>query len=413
MKKFLIVLISILILAGLGLGGYYFLNKKPNTPNTPNKPNKPTPNNETDFNLGLIKTVNSSYNSNYLISPYSIEIALRMLKEGATGNTLTEIEKVVGNRTINPVSDDVKVANAMFIKNEYKKDIKDEYYSLIKTNYNADMIYDDFATPDVINDWVNQKTDGMIPSILDDISSDFVLGLANALAIDVKWQSQFECEMTRSQEFTKLDGTKYNVEMMHQLYESGVAKYFVNDDAKGVVLPYASTSDSRLEFVGILPKNDVSLYIESLTGDKLKAIDESAKPASKSTNLYVSLPRFKYDFNLDTFTEVLQTMGINDAFSEYAASFKNISEKVNVFVGTAIHKTHIELSESGTKAAAVTFFGMEKSMAALDEDEQETIYISFDKPFVYMIRDTKTKEVLFFGVTYEPNEWKGSTCVEQ
>ena len=84
------------------------------------------------------------------------------------------------------------------------------------------------------------------------------------------------------------------------------------------------------------------------------------------------------------------------------------TEGSNFYVSDAIHKTYIDLNEKGTKAAAVTAF-LVAGKSALPE-ELKTIEINFNKPFAYMIRDTKTKEILFFGVVYEPNKWKESTC---
>ena len=75
----------------------------------------------------------------------------------------------------------------------------------------------------------------------------------------------------------------------------------------------------------------------------------------------------------------------------------------------AIHKTHIDLNENGTKAAAVTYFGMFKN-TSIEPKEKEIINIEFNKPFIYIIRDPKTNEMLFFGVVYEPNKWIDSTC---
>ena len=60
---------------------------------------------------------------------------------------------------------------------------------------------DEFKTPDVINNWVNKNTDSMIKEILDKMDSNFILGLANAIAIDVDWASEFECQDTKKQEF--------------------------------------------------------------------------------------------------------------------------------------------------------------------------------------------------------------------
>jgi serpin B len=79
-----------------------------------------------------------------------------------------------------------------------------------------------------------------------------------------------------------------------------------------------------------------------------------------------------------------------------------------LYVSTAVHKTYIDLNEKGTKAAAVTYFGIESYNSMEPEKKQKEI--KFNKPFIYMIRDKKTKEMLFFGVVEEPNKWKGQTC---
>ena len=50
-----------------------------------------------DFNYNLILHNHelAEKNKNYLISPYSIEIALNMLRDGASGATKEEIDKLV------------------------------------------------------------------------------------------------------------------------------------------------------------------------------------------------------------------------------------------------------------------------------------------------------------------------------
>ena len=382
---------------------------------TPTPTITPTPKeNEEGFNIGIIKAINNvNKESNYLISPYSIEIALNMLRDGADGNTKAEIDKLIGNRVINDVSvkDKVGIANGVFIKETYKNDVKEEYYNILKTKYNSDIIYDEFMTPDKINNWVKEKTYGMIPKILDGISKDYVMGLANALAIDVKWQSEFECNSTNSEEFTKTNNEKINVEMMHKTYKNSV-NYFKNDDSEGIVIPYKKENDSNveLEFVGILPNDTIDNYVKTLTKDKLENIDKDSRSAGEKLHIILSLPRFKYDYNVDDFINVLESLGINDAFNPVKANFKKMIEiDENVYVGEAIHKTHIELNETGTKAAAITYFGMFKNTAVL-EKEVEKVNIKFNKPFIYMIREKNTKEILFFGTVYEPNKWEKSTC---
>lgn len=379
-----------------------------------------------EFNFNLIKTVNENRKTNYLISPYSIEIALNMLKDGADGNTKAEIEKAIGTRTINNViiKDHIGVANAAFIKNEYKQYVKESYYNTLKDKYQSEILYDEFKTPKVINNWVNDKTNGMIDKILDQVDEDFVLGLANALAIDVEWDSPFECISTTSEKFVKANGKTMETEMMHKTFEYGNLKYIQNKEATGIIIPYKKYDKdgketfedaSNLEFVAILPKKDINIYINNLDNDKLNDLYTSAKEITDDIEIDLSLPRFKYNYELENFKEVLMKLGIKDAFDPNDANFTNImdsnDEIENIYVGEAIHKTHIDLNEKGTKAAAVTYFGMYKNTAM--PKIKEKIEIKFDKPFIYMIKDTKTNEMLFFGVVYEPNEWNGSTCSEE
>lgn len=368
-----------------------------------------------NYNVDIIKVTNAdSKGKNYLISPYNIEIALNMLREGADGNTKDEIDKVIGNRTISNLSlkDKLSIANAIFVKNEYKNDVKKDFMNIMNTKYKSDVLYDDFASPKVINDWVKEKTNGMIEKVVDQIDKDYVMGLASALALDVEWTSPFECGSTKKEEFTKENNKKMNVEMMHQTYKWN-AKYIENDEMEGIVLPYDTDEDKKLEFIALLPKTNVNDYISNLTKDKLDNLYNNSKSASNKLHINLSLPRFTYDYDVKDFIDVLKTMGIKDAFDENLANFKKMIEiKENVYVGEAVHKTKIELNEKGTKAAAVTYFGMFKASAMLEKDYEE-INIKFNKPFVYMIRESNTGELLFFGTVFEPNEWKGTTCSNQ
>ena len=368
-----------------------------------------------DFTIDIIKQINNGNTSNYLISPYNIEIALNMLRDGALGNTKMEIDNVIGNRTIKNINipGSVNVANGAFIKNEYKNSIKSNYINTLKNKYQSEILYDEFIKPDVINNWVKEKTNEMIPKILEEMNPNFVMGLASALAIDVKWQNEFECDRTSSGKFTKVDNSIINAQMMHNTYKVN-AKYLKSDDAGGVILPFKSDSENnQLEFVGILPNSNVNSYVNNLTREKLNSLLNSEKESSNKFYIHVSLPRFIYDYSVNDFKDVLQKMGINDAFNPTNANFYNMIERKentpdNVYVSDAIHKTHIELNEVGVKAAAITFFGM--AGTGMPPKDYEEVSVKFDKPFIYMIRERNTGEILFFGAVYEPNEWNGFTC---
>ena len=410
-------IILIVIAIGVTIAGLLFVRSKM-------KKEEPKKNNETEnkdyppvelsgnYNIDIIREFHTNAgNKNYLLSPYNIEIALNMLRDGSDGETKAQMDKVLGNRTINniEVANKIGIANGVFIKNEYKNRVKDSYYNILKTKYNSDIIYDEYKTPDKINNWVKDKTWNMIDKVIDEVSPDFIMGLASALAIDVKWVTEFDCSITRSEEFTKIDNSKMNTEMMHDTYKSPNYQYIKTKDVEGIILPYRKEVDSsvQLEFVGLLPTNGIDNYISGLTNEKLEEVFSNTKAGGSNFHIHLSLPRFTYDYEEKELGKVLSNMGIKDAFVPGVANFKNMIDE-NVYVSQAIHKTHIELNEAGTKAAAVTFFGVDGT-AIMPEDYEE-VSVKFNKPFIYMIREKNTGEILFFGTVYEPNEWKGSTC---
>ena len=104
-------------------------------------------------------------------------------------------------------------------------------------------------------------------------------------------------------------------------------------------------------------------------------------------------------------------MGIKDVFSPELANLNRMSSaKGMLYVGDAIHKTKIDLNENGTVATATTYFDVMYKSAPLFEEKIEIIDLKFNKPFVYMIREKNTGEMLFFGTVYEPNKWAKETC---
>jgi len=418
MKKRELILPIIIVIVGLlcFVGSQIFLNDKKEDPKKEEKEEKEVI--VTDYNSSIIKaSYKKANNKNYLISPYSIEVALNLLNEGADGKTSEEIEKAIGKRNIPMLtSNNVKISNAAFLKNQYKDYFEKTFTDNIKNKYNGDLIYDDFTSPNKINDWVNEKTNGMIKKILDEMSDDFVYGVANAVALDLKWEQQFECNDTYSTKFTKIDNSVIDVEMMHKDFSGGNTKYVINDNYKAVSLPYKTEGNYNYEFIGILP-TDLNSFLNNIDKDILSNIMKNGITPTYEKELELAIPRFTYEFELkdDNFVDVLADLGIKEAFNPEKANFEKAIKKENLekmgvpnlYVSTAIHKTYIEFSETGTKAAAVTYFGVDKNSAYI---QKENVNITFDKPFIYMIRETNTKEILFFGIVYEPTLWKGTTC---
>ena len=364
-----------------------------------------------EYNTDIIRTTFEE--KNYLISPYNIKLALNMLQEGSAGNTKEEIEKVIGNEKINDINlkNKLSVANALFIKNDFKSSIKKDFTNTMKDKYHSEIIYDEFKTSKVINDWVKEKTNGMIDKIMNKVKENTVMGIASTLYLDINWLSPFNCLDTKEEDFIKIDNSKIKTEMMHQTYESS-AKYIKDDDVEGIIVPY-NTDDSNveLEFIGLLPKNKVTDYVRNIDINKINNLIKSAKEANENLHINLSLPRFSYGYEVDDFIHSLKKMGISDVFSPTLADLSKISDtKGMLYVGDAIHKTKIDLNENGTVATATTYFDVMYNGMSLFEERFEKIDIKFNKPFVYMIREKNTGEILFFGTVYEPNKWTKETC---
>ena len=372
------------------------------------------------FSTSFIRESHLTMNhKNYMISPYSVEIALSMLRDGANGKTQEELMEVVPERKIKTliVQDRVNVANAVFVKDIYKKDVRDAYITILENNYNAQMIVDSFTTPDKINQWVDRETNGMIKKILDQMDPQFVIGLANAVAMEEAWQTPFVCEETKGYAFTQENGKQYDVAMMSHSFEEN-ASYYQSEDAEAVVLPYIpynretgkpaefGEEGEQLDFIGILP-NDLDSYISSFTLDTIREIEENKKEASDLYEIYVGLPRFEYEYDFKKFKSTLRTMGIKSVFDSSSCDLSNMLDNhPDSYVSEAIHKSYVKVNEEGTKAAAVTYFGV-KDMA-MPIGDKEYVSIIFDRPFIYMIKDHESNEILFFGVVYEPEKWDES-----
>ncbi len=360
---------------------------------------------DNEFDYKIIKKVNSGYNENYLVSPLSMGFALSMLNEGAAGITREEIDNLLGNYqllSVNNVKDRIGIANALFINNIYKKEINKEYKDLLESRYGAELIYDDFNGPKTVNNWVNKKTFKMIPKTLDNLDNSNILVIVNTIAIDLEWKKAFEKDNTRKQDFTLADGSKMDSAMMH---ESNDVSYIKSDKAQGIIKDYKSyDEESNLEYIAILPNGDINEYINNFDNEEFeKLLNSRIYSDGKGLIVNYALPKYTYDFDYKNFKNDLISLGMVSAFGN-KANFSDISETVGMYVDQAIHKTHIEVSEKGTKAAAVTAITTKEFSAAVGDPT--VINITFDKPFIYIIKDRRYQNIWFFGVVYKPMKWE-------
>lgn len=362
----------------------------------------------TDLSFKFLKMENKKENMIY--SPLSIRYALQMLNEGANSNTKAQIEKVIGNtnlRKYDNINDVLSLANALYIRDTYSKYVKDEYKNKLLNNYNAEIKYDAFKSADNINNWIENKTFGQIKNMLRDeivTNPDNEMFLINALAIDMAWKEKFDGEDTHGGKFYLENGKEMTATMMNQETKSDSISYYKDDEITAISMDLEQYENEQMEFIAIMPNEDLSNYIGNFGTDTLKSINDNLTLASKTKyGLDISIPRFSFDYDLNL-EDDLKTLGITDAFNPDLADFSNMSSKSPLWVGGALHKANIDFTEKGVKAAAVTVIYMTDTMALADE--KKPIEIRIDKPFMYLIRDKKTGEIWFVGTVYEPNSWE-------
>ena len=378
-KKIIIICLTILlVLGGIFIGIKMKNNKKTNQDDEVTiEPSI----SKGDFDYNLIHLVNKN-TKNYLISPYSIGYALSMLKDGAKDETNVE--------------DRIGIANAIFIKNIYKDDISSNYLNTLKNKYDSEIIFNELINADPINNWVKNKTYNMIDKIIETIDKDFVLGLVNAIAIDVEWKTKFEEENT-------YDGTWNNDKKVSMMHSSNTVTYIENDKAKGIIKDYKKYGDTELEFIAILPNDNLQEYINNFNKEELDSILSNKKVPDSNLDIKLTIPKFSYDYQYEKLKDDLISIGVVDVFDGTKSNLRNMltdDSILQLYASDVIHKTHIELSESGTKAAAVTFIPIFKNTAM--PQEKEVINIVFDRPFLYIIKDKNSDNIWFFGTVYNP-----------
>lgn len=407
----LIGIVIALLLILFGVIAYKYLAQKDNTIGEnivlPDSNASQIDSNDNDFSYSFLKLENNQKNMIY--SPLSIKYALKMLQEGADGNTYSQINQVVGNlnlpTTYKNIDKTLSLANGIYIRDTYSQDVKKDFVNTLANKYNAEIKYDKFEDATNVNKWIEDKTFNIIKNMIKDdevTNPNMKMLLINALAIDMEWESSFDFDDTSGKAFYLSNGKEETVTTMNRKTSGDDLSYYIDDKITAVTMNLKKYGDTQLEFMAIMPNNDLQGYIKELKQEDINNISGKLVSASKSkTEIEVNIPKFKFDYDLNLKDDLIN-MGIKDAFEEFA-DFSKMSKRKPLYVGKALHKADIDFSEKGVKAAAVTVFGIMDYAMAIKEEPK---VININKPFLFIIRDKSTKESWFTGTVYEPNLWE-------
>ena len=347
-----------------------------------------------DFSLSLFRAARNE-DENTVLSPLSVLYALALLQNGARGETLEELEAATGmsTRQLNEAlraimgnlkeaygSTDISIANSIWVKNGF--DVKQPFLQnnadyLSAAAYRTPM--DDTSVKEM-NDWISEKTNGMIEDIIKELPPETVLTLINAIAFKGEWINTYGDAAPGI--FHAADGTAQEVEMLRSIESI----YLHDDKAEGFVKNFYS---DRYAFAVILPNEEVGLeeYVQNLDGAALRKLLRGATNASVET----AMPKFKAETTAKL-PDPLEKLGIRAAFSPLHSDLGGISD-TPLFVSDGIQRAVIDVNEDGVSAAAATVLIVEATSSLPEPIATVTV----DRPYLYLIYDRKTNVPLFIG----------------
>ena len=467
-----------------------------------------------NFDIAFLKVENSKENKIY--SPLSIKYTLKMLEEGANGITKQQISNVLEDYVVTKYTSNknMSLANALFVRDTFKDTIKQSYVQNLQTRYNAEVVYDSFASTKNVNSWVKNKTLNILPEILDNIDKDQDFLLINALGIDMEWKNKFfdrdnnekngfqedvlythenyfgSCNNDTVQS-KKFDNDKQEVSGMEifasmdnydivkilgennirktveEKYRSWIAEHgtnawgepltvsaeiekevknyldeymkdiknnytekgeiksidfslYTDDNVKVFAKDLKKYNDTTLQYIGIMPTNeDLATYVNNVDSTKINNIISNLKELKREnfkdgviTRINGFIPKFNFEYTLKL-KDDLAKIGITDIFDSEKADISGLTSANGEYISDAIHKANIEFTQEGIKAAAATLMGGkgagDPEFDYIYDVPIEEIDLTFDEPYLFIIRDKDTGDVWFTGTVYEPLAWADDT----
>ena len=391
-------------------------------------------NDNNQFTLNFLKTVNDvdKNGKSFIYSPLSITYVLGMVNDAAVGETEKELEQTLGFheggiKAVNeyckklidglPKVDDkvtLNIANAIFVNKDYT--LKQQFQQDTQTYYDATAESLDFSSPqtlDHINGWCNKKTNGMIPTILDEVNPDMMSYLLNAIYFKADWASKFDQKNTKEEifhpeyEYLMDIISPIKLPMMHQ---NVLIYYGKNDIYSAVKIPYGNgywnmtvllpeEGKTTNDIINLLTENGGNVNYDSWSLPSKDPFDYSAM---SSWEVDLKLPRFETSSDTDELyindglAGLMQKMGIKLAFDSYFAQIPNMCD-VPVYINMMRQKAKIKVNEEGSEAAAVTVAGMIEMTAISQPIEYPKATFHANRPFVYVIREASSGVILFVG----------------
>jgi serine protease inhibitor len=364
---------------------------------------------DNNFGLKLFREViKEEPDVNVFISPLSVSMALGMTYNGSAGTSREAMQQTLelnglSEQEINESYQSMiklltgldkkvvfQIANSIWYKLGYN--FEEDFINLNKTYFNAQVTELDFYSPeapDLINAWVDDKTNGKIKKIVESpIDPEIVMFLINAIYFKGNWSKEFIKDSTIDDFFTLPDDSKKSCKMMRKY---GEFLYYENSEFQAIDLPYGDGYFSMTIFLPQI-KTNINNLIQSLTQSNW---DSWLSMFNKKEGT-LHFPKFKLEYEI-SLPDALKALGMGIAFDPCSADFSNMYKGPNnLYISDVKHKTFVDVNEEGTEAAAVT------SVEIGETSIPEIFNMYVNRPFVFAIRENHSGTILFIGKIVEP-----------
>ena len=343
---------------------------------------------------------------NVLVSPLSASMALGMALNGARGATYDQMQATLGFAdvavdTINngyrglmtnlPMADstvNTQIANSAWYRHGFE--VEPTFLNTVRAFFDATVAGLDFSNAsaaDTMNQWVSEKTNGRIESIIEPpIDSRTVLFLINAVYFRGPWQYAFDPEKTTDAPFHIAEGESESIPMMDQTREFPHGR---DGSLQIVDLPFG---EGAFAMTVLVPADGSNIDDEIGSMDETRW--ESILDKLTTRRVRVVLPRFRVEYD-KSLKETLQSLGMTDPFMPNVADFTGISATPPpLYISEVKQRTFVEVSEEGAEAAGSTSVGI--GVTSLPPS------VIADRPFAYLIRERESSAILFAGVLRRP-----------
>ncbi len=357
------------------------------------------------FSADVYRKLAATQDGNLFFSPYSISSALSMAYAGARGNTALEMAAVLhwpfDQAALHPAfrglnlqvmaaardsGQKLNIANGLCLTGG---DVNAAYKNLLQEYYEAEIFT---GGPAEINAWVARQTEGLIESIIDQLSPESVCVLLNAVYFKGTWQDAFDPGNTRDAPFYMSPDNQVTVPLMTR---QGRYRLLEDEKFQAIAIPYQG---EKLSMIVVLPRSngDITLLEEQLTAQTLETWRAGLKQQPpREVRLY--LPKFKFETDYGLVSP-MRRLGMHDAFVEGVANFTGMGwPEGELWISQVKHKAFVEVNEEGTEAAAATAV----EMRATSIQPPPPVFRA-DRPFLFMIQDNQTGSILFMGRLRDP-----------